>query len=77
MHIYISGCTNHCKNCHYPELSLTDYGDILGENYKKIIDLYTDLATCVCFLGEGKNRKSEHEELLYLVIFFRNAASPL
>lgn len=60
--IYISGCCNNCKNCHYPTLRQNDYGDKLLNNFDKILQLYQNQATCVCFLGEGKNTAYEHEE---------------
>lgn len=62
--IYISGCTNKCKNCHYPELQLPDYGDVLGKRLNDIISLYISQASCVCFLGEGKGCQEEIEELV-------------
>lgn len=65
--IYISGCCNRCKNCHYPLLQNTDYGLILKKFYKNIIELYKNQATCVCFLGEGKNKDEEHTEFEIIV----------
>ena len=65
--IYISGCCNHCKNCHYPILQKSNYGDKLLENFKKIVQLYVNQATCVCFLGEGKNTIYEHQEFYKMV----------
>ncbi len=61
--IYISGCQNRCKNCHYPELQRPNYGYLLCENYRDMIDLYWKAASCVCFLGEGKGTRSERGEL--------------
>lgn len=65
--IYISGCPNKCKNCHYPELQSTDYGEILSEHFQNIIELYESLFTCVCFMGEGDLSKQSREEMLYYV----------
>lgn len=62
--IYISGCPNKCKNCHYPELQSADYGELLSEYFMDIIALYKSLATCVCFMGEGDSSKQSKEELL-------------
>ncbi len=62
--IYISGCRNHCENCHYPELQRPDYGYPLLENYRKMLDLYWRAASCVCFLGEGRGTLSERKELV-------------
>ncbi len=61
--IYLSGCINRCHNCHYPELQKEDYRDALKLYYKDIIALYLHLATCVCFLGEGKGTGVEQQEL--------------
>ena len=41
--IYISGCCNRCKSCHYPELRLPEYGDVLSKRISDIIDLYEDV----------------------------------
>ena len=65
--IYISGCCNHCENCHYPLLQKSDYGDKLSENFLKIVQLYQNRATCICFLGEGKNTAFEHNEFEQLI----------
>ena len=69
--IYISGCQNRCKNCHYPELQRCDYGDPLRENYEEILEAYRSMATCVCFLGEGLNGEEEHREFLSMIGFAR------
>jgi len=61
--IYISGCPNKCADCHYPELQLTDYGDLLHLYFSDIVDLYFRQTTCVCFLGEGKSSAEERGEL--------------
>ena len=64
--IYISGCLNHCSNCHYPELQRQNYGTPLNIFYQAMIELYAPQASCVCFLGEGEGTDSEkHELLLY------------
>ena len=62
--IYISGCCNRCKNCHYLELQLPEYGDVLSKRISDMIDLYYSQASCVCFLGEGRGRQEEKEELV-------------
>lgn len=67
--IYISGCRNHCPNCHYPLLQREDYGFPLNENYKKIVALYQKYATCICFLGEGKNTDDERTEFKDMVAY--------
>jgi len=60
--IYISGCMNRCAECHYPLLQRNDYGDLLADNFRSIIELYRAYATCVCFFGEGRNAEEEHKE---------------
>lgn len=67
--IYISGCLNKCAECHYPLLQRMDYGDILYDKFINIIDLYRTYATCVCFLGEGKNTIEEHNEFNKMIAY--------
>lgn len=62
--IYILGCANRCKNCHYPELQLSDYGEKLCSSLTDIIEIYHSQASCVCFLGEGRGYQEEIEELV-------------
>ena len=40
--IYISGCADRCKICHYRELQLTDYGDVLSKRMSDIIGNIAD-----------------------------------
>ncbi|MBR5536353.1 MAG: hypothetical protein IKU58_00445 [Clostridia bacterium] len=70
--IYISGCPNHCKDCHYPELQCADIGDILWDYFPDILDLYSLQATCVCFMGEGAAGDAEIAELRALAALARN-----
>lgn len=70
--IYISGCLNSCPDCHYPELQRVDHGDLLIDNYVKLIELYYKSATCVCFLGEGNNTAKTRNELLVCSAFSHN-----
>lgn len=60
--IYISGCPNHCEECHYPELQRADFGYPLKNHFDQIISVYEQQATCVVFLGEGDLRESNHPE---------------
>lgn len=62
--IYISGCLHNCKDCHYPELKEKDYGDILAESFYQLVDLYSKLVECVCFMGEGACGTEEKREFL-------------
>ena len=61
--IYITGCTNRCKDCHYPDLQSPAYGEPLSDRISLIYDLYGSMATCVCFLGEGGSTEAERTEL--------------
>lgn len=70
--IYISGCLNHCRHCHYPLLQKESYGDCLADNYTKIVQLYLRSTTCICFLGEGRNTLEEHIEFQHYVTYARN-----
>lgn len=67
--IYISGCPNHCVDCHYPELQCTDAGDILRDYFPDILELYSLQTTCVCFMGEGVAGNAEIAELRFLAEF--------
>lgn len=62
--IYISGCMNRCKDCHYPELQKSNYGDPLYKYIESLIQLYLKQISCVCFLGEGKNTIYEKSEFI-------------
>ena len=61
--IFISGCSQNCKNCHYPDLQRLEYGDNLMEHYQEIVSLYKRYASCVCILGEGAGTSIEQYEL--------------
>ena len=61
--IYISGCPNKCKNCHYPGLQDPLNGDPLLDDIGLIIDLYYAQASCVCLLGEGDCTIDSRQEL--------------
>ncbi len=63
LNIYISGCQNRCSNCHYLELQKNDYGDLLKLNFKQILELYRNYATCICFMGEGRGTTVERNEM--------------
>ena len=62
--IYISGCTMHCPECHYPELQRKDYGDPLLPNLNNILDAYQNMASCLCVLGEGQTTDQMELEIL-------------
>ena len=62
--IYLSGCPNHCPECHYPELQHSDYGDELESAFERIIEAFSRRVTCVCFMGEGDSSISARTELV-------------
>ena len=61
--IYLSGCQNHCPDCHYPELCRPDCGDPLRGNFEKLLLLYLRYCTCICFMGEGEHTGETRQEL--------------
>lgn len=62
--IYISGCPNKCPDCYYPLLQSPSEGELLRTYYEDILDLYSHLATCVCFLGEGDLSAESRNEMI-------------
>lgn len=64
--ITVSGCPYKCKGCHSPYL-WEDVGEILHDDLLNILEPYTGLATCVCFMGGDH----ELEELTELVAMCR------
>lgn len=61
--VYVSGCVNHCKSCHYPELQSPRFGNPLVDALPSIVSAYLSRATCLCMLGEGASGGREREEL--------------
>ena len=53
--IYVTGCQSHCEECHYPELQLCNYGELLLERIDNIVDSYLSEASCLCIMGEGQS----------------------
>ena len=52
--INISGCPHKCEGCH--SKYLWEYkGDYLTDDFTSIVNKYTDLITCVCFMGGEQN----------------------
>lgn len=41
----------------------------MSKNFKKIVTLFRSRATCICFLGEGKNTEEEHDEFRTMVVY--------
>ncbi len=62
--IYICGCTNRCRNCHYPELQSAEAGERLEKYFNDIVDLYREQISCVCFMGEGECTQNNQKELV-------------
>lgn len=59
--IYITNCQNYCVGCHTPYMH-DDFGDYLFDNFINMYEAYKSQITCVCFMGEGKNTKENHNE---------------
>lgn len=53
--IQITNCQNRCEGCHSPFLR-NDFGLNLMEDLSDLIVKYKDQITCVCFMGEGKDK---------------------
>lgn len=51
----ITNCPGLCDGCHSPWLR-GDYGRPLLEDINRIILKYKEMITCVCFMGEGRDR---------------------
>jgi len=70
--VYISGCQNNCKNCHYPNLKIYNYGYVLKDNINFLVSAYLSKITCICFLGEGNGSIAERTEFFNHVEFAHN-----
>ena len=58
--INISGCPHKCEGCH--STYLWEYnGEYLTDDINTLLDKYSDLITCVCFMGGDQNQ----EDLLF------------
>lgn len=62
--IYISECTNKCKNCHTPYLH-NKYGEKLKEKFEIIFEIYQNYFEILCIMGEGKCTLEDKIELNY------------
>lgn len=50
--IGFTGCPNHCKGCHSPELWGKNYGAEFNHGVlSALIDKYRGKVTCICFFG--------------------------
>lgn len=55
--ILVGDCPHRCPGCHSPELWQAK-GDDLEAKLDSIIDQYQDVITCVCFMGDGRDRQA-------------------
>lgn len=55
--ILIADCPFRCEGCHSPRLQARE-GLNLEENIAKIIGEYSDVITCVCFMGDGRDQET-------------------
>lgn len=63
----ITNCPHNCAGCHSPYLQ-QDIGNNLSCDIQNIINKHHDQFTCVCFLGEGNDKK----ELQKLINYVKN-----
>jgi len=62
----ISGCNMHCDGCHSPFLWKEGNGSLLTKDvFTSLLNQYSNLATCVLFMG-GEWHKEELIEMLLL-----------
>lgn len=60
--INVSGCPHMCEGCH--STYLWDYdGNYLIDDIDKLLNQYSDLISCVCFMGGDQNQN----DLLYCI----------
>lgn len=60
--INISGCPHKCEGCHSKYLWEYD-GEYLIDDIEKLLNQYSGLITCVCFMGGDQNQ----DDLLYCI----------
>ena len=60
--INISGCPHKCEGCHSKYLWKYD-GEYLIDDIEKLLNQYSGLITCVCFMGGDQNQ----DDLLYCI----------
>jgi len=65
INFHVSHCQNTCENCFSSWLQ-KDEGNVLNDYFKPLLIAYKIHINCVCFLGEGKNTKENHDEFLEL-----------
>ena len=54
MAINISGCPHRCAGCH-SEYLWQNTGEILENHITEILDKYSPMITCICFMGGDQN----------------------
>ena len=61
----ITNCQQHCVGCHSPFLR-EDIGADLNKDLQIILNRHKDQFSCVCFLGEGNDRKQLQKLITYI-----------
>lgn len=64
--INVSGCPHHCEDCH-SEYLWKYIGHYISDDIDMLLDKYSGMITCVCFMG-GDQNQDELERLLEKVI---------
>lgn len=61
----ITNCQEHCHECHSSFLRM-DIGNDLSADLQQILNQHHDQFTCVCFLGEGNDKKQLQKLIDYI-----------
>lgn len=55
--VLVADCPHRCPGCHSPELQKAE-GTDLELSLDNLIDDYADIITCVCLMGEGRDKEA-------------------
>ena len=64
--ISITGCPNHCPDCHSKYLWEDTGIELTEEEIDKVIGKYNDNITCVCFMGGDNDKHAVYEFAKYI-----------